>query len=242
MRIEIMVESHSKVVDNNLKLALLGFTLAAIAPTISVVTGFVYQAGVLAIIVFFTTKIWMFGFPAFWHLIVEKRPVSYSPVNLGGWKISAFLGCLMCVVIYAAYFLLGEKLLSSSDLKSILEPVGLTNKKIFFVAIIYWIFVNSVLEEYLFRWFLTTKLEQLIGGYWLPIIISALIFTIHHTIALSYFISPLGNFLCSLGLFIGGIIFSWLYMTTRSIWIPWLAHAMCDLAVFSIAWHLVIGF
>ena len=164
MRIEIMVESHSEVVDNNLKLALLGFTLAAIAPTISVVTGFVYQAGVLAIIVFFLTKIWMFGLPAFWHLIVEKRPISYSPANSGGWKISALLGISMCVVIYAAYFLLGEKLLSSSDLKSILEPVGLTNKKIFFVAIIYWIFVNSVLEEYLFRWFLTTKLEQLIGG------------------------------------------------------------------------------
>jgi hypothetical protein len=31
-------------------------------------------------------------------------------------------------------------------------------------------------------------------------------------------------------------------MTSRSIWIPWLAHAMCDVAVFSIAWHLVIGF
>ena len=47
-----MVENHSIVADNNLKLALLGFTLAAIAPTISVVTGFVFQAGLLAIIVF----------------------------------------------------------------------------------------------------------------------------------------------------------------------------------------------
>ena len=93
-----MVESHSKVVDNNLKLALLGFTLAAIAPTISVVTGFVYQAGLLAIIVFFVTKLWMFGLPAFWHLVVEKQPVSYSTANLGGWKISALLGFLMCVI------------------------------------------------------------------------------------------------------------------------------------------------
>ena len=192
-----MVENHSSFFDNNLKLALLGFTLAGIAPTISVVTGFVFQAGLLAIIVFFVTKVWMFGLPAFWHLIVEKQPVSYSIANSGGWKISAVLGFSMCIIIYAAYFLLGDKLLSADDLKSILEPVGLTNKKIFFIAVIYWIFVNSVLEEYLFRWFLTTKLEQIIGGYWLPIIISALIFTIHHTIALSYFISPLGNFLCS---------------------------------------------
>ena len=99
-----MVKSHSKVVDNNLKLALLGFTLAAIAPTISVVTGFVYQAGLLAIIVFFITKIWMFGLPAFWHLIVEKRPVSYSTANSGGWKISGLLGVSMCVVIFCCLF------------------------------------------------------------------------------------------------------------------------------------------
>ena len=111
MRTEIMVENHSNIADNNLKLALLGFTLAAIAPTISVVTGFVFQAGLLAIIVFFVTKIWMFGLPAFWHLIVEKQPVSYSTANSGGWKISALLGFSMCIIIYAAYFLLGDKLL-----------------------------------------------------------------------------------------------------------------------------------
>ncbi len=57
-----MVENHSNIADNNLKLALLGFTLAAIAPTISVVTGFVFQAGLLAIIVFLSPKFGCLGY------------------------------------------------------------------------------------------------------------------------------------------------------------------------------------
>ena len=236
-----MGENHQHTSKSN-NLALTGLILAAIAPTISVVTGFVLQAGIIAIIVFVLTKLWMFGLPAYWHLRVDGEQISMSKPKQGGWSLSFGLGIAMSLVIFVAYFFLGDLMISSNDLTAILEPVGLTNPVTFFWAVMFWIFVNSVLEEYLFRWFILTKLEQVIGGFWLPIIVSALIFTLHHTIALSLFISPLGNFLCSLGLFIGGIVFSWLYLTSRSVWIPWLAHALCDVAVFTIAWQLVIGF
>ena len=46
-------------------LALYGLILVAIAPTISVLTGFALKAGILAIFVFIFTKLWMFGLPAF---------------------------------------------------------------------------------------------------------------------------------------------------------------------------------
>ena len=127
-------------------------------------------------------------------------------------------------------------------MNEILDSVGLTVAWKFALAIFFWVFINSVLEEYVFRWFITSKIEQLTGGVWLPIFISAGIFTIHHTIALAFFIDPLGNFIASLGVFIGGSIFSWLYLRYRSIWIAWLAHAIADIAIFPIAWHLVIGF
>tara|TARA_B100001250_G_C19801040_1_gene791064 strand:+ start:996 stop:1709 length:714 start_codon:yes stop_codon:yes gene_type:complete len=237
-----MVSEENSSADISQKMALTGLILASIAPTISVVTGFVFQVGIIAIFVFILTKIWMFGFPAFWHLKIEKREISSSKPMQGGWQISLLLGIIMALCIYGAYFLLGEFMLEPDDLKSILEPVGLTKASTLMIGILFWVFINSVLEEYLFRWFITSKLEEIFGGVWVPVIISALIFTIHHTIALANFISPLGNFLCSLGLFIGGIVFSWLYMKYRSIWIPWLAHAICDIAVFSIAWHMIIGY
>ena len=72
---------HAQLNDSNSQknLALLGLILVGIAPTISVVTGFVFKAGVLAVFVFVFTKMWIFGLPAFWHLRIDKKPSSRSP-------------------------------------------------------------------------------------------------------------------------------------------------------------------
>ncbi len=234
--------SEDTTISNQRNLALLGLILVAIAPSVSVITGFAFKAGILAIFVFIITKVWIFGLPAFWYLRIEKGEKSLSlPVN-GGWKVSTLLGIGMLIVIFIAYFSIGDKLLRADELTEILDTVGLTVAWRFALAIIFWVFINSVLEEYVFRWFITSKIEQLIGGVWIPIFLSAGIFTIHHTIALAFFIDPLGNFIASLGVFIGGAIFSWLYMRYRSIWVAWVAHAIADIAIFIIAWNMVIGF
>ena len=224
------------------QLALIGLVLVAIAPTVSVVTGFALKAGIIGAFVFIFTKLWMFGLPAYWYLKVEGGERSFSIPQNGGWKVSTLLGIGMIVVIGVGYFFLGDLMLRGDDLHEILEPFGLTVPWKLAIGILFWIFINSVLEEYVFRWFITSKLEQLVGGKWLPILLSAGIFTLHHTIALAFFIDPLGNALASLGVFIGGIIFSWIYIQYRSIWVAWVAHALADVAIFAIAWQLIVGF
>ena len=224
------------------QLALLGLVLVAIAPTVSVITGFALKAGIIAAFVFVFTKLWMFGLPALWYLNVEGGERSYSMPKEGGWTISVLLGMGMIFVIAIAYILLGDLVLRSEDLHEILEPFGLTVPWKLAIGILFWIFINSVLEEYVFRWFITSKLEQILGGKWRPILLSAGIFTLHHTIALAFFIDPLGNALASLGVFIGGVIFSWIYVQYRSIWVAWVAHALADVAIFAIAWQLIVGF
>ena len=224
------------------QLALIGLVLVAIAPTVSVVTGFALKAGIIGAFVFIFTKLWMFGLPAYWYLKVEGGERSFSIPQNGGWKVSTLLGIGMIVVIGVAYFFLGDLMLRGDDLHEILEPFGLTVPWKLAIGILFLIFINSVLEEYVFRWFISSKLEQLVGGKWLPILLSAGIFTLHHTIALAFFIDPLGNALASLGVFIGGIIFSWIYIQYRSIWVAWVAHALADVAIFAIAWQLIVGF
>ena len=235
---------HSQSYDSSQQknLALLGLLLVGIAPTVSVVTGFAFKAGVLAIIVFVFTKLWIFGLPAFWHLRIDKNGFSRSPALNGGWAVSAGLGIVMAVVIMLAYFIIGDTLLSDEDLIEILDPFGLTTPWKLMLAILFWVFINSVLEEFVFRWFITSKIEQLVSGKWLPILLSAGVFTLHHTIALAFFIDPLGNFIASMGVFVGGLIFSWIYIEYRSIWVAWVAHAIADVAVFAIAWQMIVGF
>lgn len=223
-------------------LALLGLLFVGIAPSISVITGFALKAGALAVIVFIVTKIWMFGLPAFWHIYIEKQKFSWSPVKKGGWSMAFILGFGMMLVVWLAYFLLGELMLQPDALKAILDPVGLTVPWKFAAAIVFWVFINSVLEEYVFRWFITSKIEQLVGGKWRSSLLSSAVFTLHHSIALIFFLDPLGAVLASLGVFIGGTAFSWLYLEYRSIWIVWITHACADVAIFAVAWNIVIGF
>jgi membrane protease YdiL (CAAX protease family) len=223
-------------------LAVLGLLFVGIAPSISVITGFAFKAGALAVIVFIVTKIWMFGLPAFWHIYIEKQKFSWSPVKKGGWSMAFILGIGMMLIVWLAYFILGELMLQPDALKAILDPVGLTVPWKLAAAIVFWVFINSVLEEYVFRWFITSKIEQLVGGKWRSALLSSAVFTLHHSIALVFFLEPLGAVIASLGVFIGGTIFSWLYLEYRSIWIVWVTHACADVAIFVVAWNIVIGF
>ncbi len=219
---------------------LLALILVGIAPTISVVTGFGIEPGLIAVIVFILTKLWLLALPAWWRKNIDKEPLSLSLVNNGGWGIAIGFGVGIFVIIVSTFILLGDLLISKEDLRAILEPNGLTVKSAFILAMLFWIFVNSVIEEYVFRWFITEKAESFFtGGTWAPVALSASIFTIHHTIAMSFFISPLGNLLASTGVWIGGAIFSWLYLKYRSIWIPWVTHAFADVAIFGIAYYLL---
>lgn len=222
------------------QMALLALVLVGIAPTISIITGFALKAGIIAIIVFILTKIWIFGLPSFWHLKIEGQPISWSKPEKGGFLLAFGLGIGMMLAIVVAFLALGDKMMEPALLISILEPVGLTVAWKLAGAILFWVFINSVLEEYVFRWFITSKAELLLSGKWKPVFLSAAIFTLHHTIALSFFVNPLGNLIASAGVFIGGSIFSWVYITYRSVWVAWIPHALADIAIFAIAWHLVI--
>ena len=223
------------------QIALLALVLVGIAPTVSIVTGFALNAGAIAVFVFILTKIWIFALPCYWHLKIDQQQISWSKPKNGGFMVATGLGLGMIVIIFAAYLLLGELMVDEEILRTLLEPVGLTVAWKLGLAILFWVFVNSVLEEYVFRWFITSKAEILLNGKWKPIFLSAAIFTLHHTIALSFFISPLGNLIASCGVFVGGSIFSWVYVTYRSVWVAWITHALADVAIFAIAWHLVIG-
>ena len=233
---------ESKDVTTGRNLAILGLLLVSIAPSISVLTGFAFKAGVFAVFVFIFTKVWIFGLPAFWHLRIEKKEFSWSPVKKGGWGMSLMLGIGMMLVVWLAYFILGEQMLQPDALKAILDPVGLTVPWKLAAAIVFWVFINSVLEEYVFRWFITSKIELFVGGKWRSAFLSSAVFTLHHSIALVFFLDPLGAILASIGVFIGGTVFSWLYLEYRSVWIAWVAHACADVAIFAIAWQIIVGF
>jgi membrane protease YdiL (CAAX protease family) len=206
----------------------LPFFLVGLAPTAAVLLSF----GSESQISFVLSKGWLLAVPVLWHLKIDGKPWSWSKPTTG-LKDGAMHGLWMSAVILVAFFAFRGSL-SPDLLSAAVEPVGLTDWRLYLVGAIYWIFINSVLEEYVFRWFLVTKAEEMLGDERKAIIASAAIFVLHHTVAMAIFGFPWwANLLASIGLFVGGAIFSWLYVRHRSIWVPWLAHALCDVAVFT---------
>ena len=83
---------------------------------------------------------------------------------------------------------------------------------------------------------MTAKCEKLFKPK-LAVAISAACFTLHHAIALSTFMDPVANIVCSAGIFIGGALWSWMVVKYESIWPGYVSHAIVDLAVFALgAW------
>jgi membrane protease YdiL (CAAX protease family) len=96
------------------------------------------------------------------------------------------------------------------------------------------------LEEYYWRWFVFARLRKLTT---LPnaIVISSLGFMAHHVIVLSHYFGGLSFLSCffSLGVAIGGVVWSWLYARTHSLWGSWLSHALVDAGIFLVGFDLV---
>ena len=214
--------------------ALLALLLVGAAPTLSTLLSYGVGDGAISQAIFVLTKLWLLCVPLIWFLKVDSGTLSWSKPEKGGYAMSIGLGIAMSIVMLLAWLLLGDAI-DANLLRDALEPVGLLDPKVYLLATIYWILINSILEEYVFRWFLVTKSEILVGTGNPAIILSALIFVVHHTVALAIFGFPWwANLISSIALFVGGAVFSWLYVRYRSVWIPYIAHAICDIVVFGV--------
>ena len=222
------------------KHSLVAILLVGFIPSISVIFGIkIIADDSLSQLFFFCCKLWIFIVPTFWYLRIENNFVSKNFPSKEGIKMGFITGLTMSVIILFTW-LIFESTLDTDQMISTLQSKGLSNINLYVLGMLYWIFLNSLLEEYVFRWFVTTKSIIIFGNEIAAIVFSASLFTLHHAIALHLF-----GFLwwqtifASFGLLSAAAIWSWLYIRYRSIWVCWLSHAICDVAVFGIGYTIL---
>ena len=189
-------------------------------------------------LLFFLAKVWLVAVPVLWRLAVERRPLSWSPPRHGGFRAGLLLGLGMSALILAVYAWLGPGLLDPVTFQRMGAATGLDQWPIYLAGALYWISVNSVLEEMVWRWFVVERCEALGWGRW-SVLASAAGFTAHHVVALRVYCAWPATLLCSLGIAVGGALWSALYRRTRSVWPGYLSHALVDVTVFALGWHLI---
>jgi membrane protease YdiL (CAAX protease family) len=221
--------------------ALLALALLVPAPSVGVLCGMIWfpdtPAGRL---IFAASKLWLFALPLLWHTLVDKARVSLSRPKHGGFGIGVLSGLAISGVILLLYAAVGRHLVDRGLMVERLGAVGLASPRPYLIGTAYWVLVNSVLEEYVWRWFCVRKCEALVRPA-AAVLLSALFFTLHHVLALQVYVGPVAVAACSVGIFLGGALWSLMYLRYRSVWPGYVSHAIVDLCVFGLGAWLLFG-
>jgi membrane protease YdiL (CAAX protease family) len=220
--------------------ALVALLVLAPVPSVGVITAMVVAPGPSGKAVFAVAKVWLLAFPAAWYLLVEKGRPSWSPPRRGGLAAGALSGLVLASIIVVGAWLVGAQDMDLATLRAAVREMGLNTVVAYAAGAAGWTFVNSLMEEYVYRWFILRQCESLMQSP-AAVCTSAAIFTVHHVIAVSQYLDPVLATLASAGVFAGGLVWSWLYLRYRSIWPCWLSHVLADIAVFGIGWYLLFG-
>lgn len=218
----------------------LAIILVGFVPSLSVIFGITLIDNELySQIFFFICKVWLFLIPTVWFFYVDKNVFSSNIPSRKGLEMGTLTGLCMSIIIIVTWIIF-EDSINLDKMITTLNSKGLSNLNLYVYGMIYWIFINSLLEEYVFRWFITTKASILFTNDSYAILFSALLFTLHHSLALHFFgFIWWQTIIASFGLLSAAAIWSWLYLRYRSIWVCWVSHAICDIVVFSIGYQIL---
>lgn len=220
--------------------ALLALLILVPAPSIGTYFSMHLDLGFVGQAIYGLSKVWLALVPIIWWLWIEKGKWSWSRPTEGGFWFAGISGIIISVGIVGGYWLFGERLIDADLLVETARKNQLDVAWKYGIVAIYLITVNSLLEEYVWRWFVFRKCEALLPG-WLAVLASAGLFTIHHVIALRAQMPWSATLLCSAGVFVGGAVWSWCYLRYRSVWPGYLSHAIVDVAILYVGWQIIFG-
>jgi membrane protease YdiL (CAAX protease family) len=216
--------------------------LAAIvpAPTAGIVAAlYLWPDTALGQIVYAVCKVWLLALPVAWLVLVERQRPRIPRLTSQGMAAGVITGIGIVACVISAYFLFGGWI-DAGAMATQIAAIGLGDSRVFLLGALYWCTVNSILEEYVWRWFVFTRCETLMPRA-VAVIAAGLFFTLHHVIALDFYFDWRITLLASTGVFIGGSIWSWIYLRWRNIYAAYVSHVFADLAVFGVGWYLVFG-
>ncbi len=220
--------------------ALVGLLLLAPAPSLGVFAAMVASPGPVGHGVFLVAKLWLLIFPAAWYLLVEKGKPSWSPPLRGGNLAGVLSGVVLAASIVLGAWLADVQHMDLAPLRAAAREMDLASPAAYLAGAAAWTLVNSLIEEYVYRWFVLRQCEVLLLSP-AAVIASAAVFTIHHVLALNQYLEPAFTALASAGVFLGGIVWAMLYHRYRSIWPGWISHVLADIAVFGLGWWLLFA-
>ena len=218
----------------------LSIALLAPAPSIGIASALIFFPGPIGQAIFTFCKLWLLALPAFWWFVIEKRQIRWTGPSLKHLPVALGTGLFGSAAVVIAYFVIAAPRINPEALRTTAVEIGIGSPAAYIAGALYWILVNSLIEEYVYRWFFMRQTLKIMTA--VPaVLLSSAIFTLHHIIALQAFLNWGFTSLASFGIFIGGATWCTIYYRVRSIWPCWISHILIDIAVFAIGYIIIFG-
>ncbi len=229
------------------ELAALGF--AVCFPTVLTFAYFVLFAGHPASApIYGIGKVIQFGFPAFWVFLVLREEFERPRWKVEGNEDNCLLlGAGFGIAVSGLMIALGLLWLKPSGfldapivaIQGKIVDMHIDSVSAFLAVSLFYSVCHSLLEEYYWRWFVFKRLQSFVS-FPSAVVISSLGFMAHHVIVLAMFFgwSSPATYFFSLCVAVGGAAWAWMYQRSRSIFAPWLSHALIDSGIFAIGYLL----
>jgi len=217
--------------------------LALLLPLASIGTAsavVLFPGTALGVGVFLLCKAGLLAIPVVWHVTIESRSLKWPRPSRHGMAAGAGSGLAIAAAIIVAYVTVGPALVDPERLRRAVTAAGLGSPARYVAGAAYWTFANALLEEYVWRWFVTRQFGRVLRPSF-AVGASAAAFTAHHVIVLAVYMPPLAAGLCSLGVAVGGAVWSVMYLRYRSVWPGYVSHVIVDAAIFAIGFALIFG-
>lgn len=222
----------------------LALALLVPMPTVGALMGLWIAPGPIGAAVYSLAKVWILALPLIWTLAVDRRTplpaiAAARPVSTRGILVGIALGLIISIGIFAVYRAVDAVApIDAHALATVARDAGFGSPLMYLFFGAYLALVNSLLEEYVWRWF-TFRAAAAIVPPAIAVPLSALFFTLHHIIVLAAYFPPSLTALASLGVFIGGCAWSWCFLRFRSIIPGYISHAIVDVAILLIGSQLI---
>jgi len=229
---------------------------AALFPTFATWLYFVVLPGSRwMVLVYAVCKVVQFAFPLLWLKrgpLTPRPPLPSPPLapGRGGVGRRLMVGLLSGVAISGFLFLVWEGLLAGGPLAA--RAAGTVSTKLagfgiatpggyILLAVFYAVF-HSLLEEYYWRWFVFGRLRRMLPAT-TAAVLSALAFMSHHVLVVGELAGAYNarTWLLASTVGVAGLIWAWLYQRSRSLYGPWISHAVADAALLWIGYGLWRG-
>jgi membrane protease YdiL (CAAX protease family) len=204
----------------------------------------IVRDAVIARVLYIAAKVFLVLWPLLaWRLFLRSSPgkwvtgerrrgrAALAGVVLGA-AISLFVGLVMLTPLG------GLVTASAGSIRERCEHLGILDH--------YWTFAlflslaHSWIEEFYWRWFVYGGLRRVVSPP-AAAVVSAAAFGSHHVIVTGQLMGwPLG-LLCGTGVAVGGFLWALLYDRYGSLFGPWLAHLVVDLAVMAVGYRVLLA-